>query len=270
MIDPIKINSFAVELRREWDLNSFSPINLLSIMLSKLPNLTIVYYPMSPNTSGMCIRDINGDINEDGLINLESEYDDEFTLDYDFNQRMKSDMIIGINSKMSKGRQSFTLAHELYHLLFEDNSNNFVICEYSSESDSEKEANKFASYLLIPYEGLERYVKSNNIKKWTLDDVIAAEQYFQISHHAMLFRLVEQGFITEEERDKFKRVKISYEAKLRGFNNGIYFCNPQEKLYYCLGKYVRQVEDVYTSDKISDGKRNELLLDAFRGDLIIK
>jgi len=97
MIDPIKINSFAVELRREWDLNSFSPINLLSIMLSKLPNLTIVYYPMSPNTSGMCIRDINGDINEDGLINLESEYDDEFTLDYDFNQRMKSDMIIGIN-----------------------------------------------------------------------------------------------------------------------------------------------------------------------------
>ena len=60
MRDKIKLNSLAVELRRDWDLNPYSPIDLFSIVLSKLPDLTILFYPMSDNTSGMCIKDING------------------------------------------------------------------------------------------------------------------------------------------------------------------------------------------------------------------
>ena len=31
MRDKIKLNSFAVELRRDWDLNPYSPIDLFSI-----------------------------------------------------------------------------------------------------------------------------------------------------------------------------------------------------------------------------------------------
>ena len=65
MRDKIKLNSLAVELRRDWDLNPYSPIDLFSIVLAKLPDLTILFYPMSDNTSGMCIKNINGiDSNE--------------------------------------------------------------------------------------------------------------------------------------------------------------------------------------------------------------
>ena len=65
MRDKIKLNSLAVELRRDWDLNPYSPIDLFSIVLSKLPDLTILFYPMSDNTSGMCIKNINGiDLNQ--------------------------------------------------------------------------------------------------------------------------------------------------------------------------------------------------------------
>ena len=39
MRDKIKLNSLAVELRRDWDLNPYSPIDLFSIVLSKLPDL---------------------------------------------------------------------------------------------------------------------------------------------------------------------------------------------------------------------------------------
>lgn len=287
MIDRLKLNSFAVELRHEWEINSLSPVNLLNTVLSRMPNLTILYYPMSDNTSGMCVKDIydssldanilnlkdlNGDSSPDReLSNLkDSDLNEDSSTGSDFESKISSDMLIGINSNMSIGRQNFTLAHELYHLLYEENKNNFVICDYSSESDSEIEANIFASYLLIPYEGLKRYAKNMNISKWTLDDVIAAEQYYQISHMALLFRLVEQNFITEEESEEFQNVKISHEARIRGFNDDLYYPSPEDRKYFSLGNYVKSVVKAYSSNKISVGKKDELLLDGFRGDLTFK
>ena len=287
MIDRLKLNSFAVELRHEWEINSLSPVNLLNTVLSRMPNLTILYYPMSDNTSGMCVKDIYdsslelnipnlNDLNADSnpgseFSNLkDSDLNEDSSTDSDFESKISSDMLIGINSNMSIGRQNFTLAHELYHLLYEENKNNFVICDYSSESESEIEANIFASYLLIPYEGLKRYVKNMNISKWSLDDVIAAEQYYQISHMALLFRLVEQNFITEEESLEFQNVKISHEARIRGFNDDLYYPSPEDRKYFSLGNYVKSVGKAYSSNKISVGKKDELLLDGFRGDLTFK
>ena len=287
MIDRLKLNSFAVELRHEWEINSLSPVNLLNTVLSRMPNLTILYYPMSDNTSGMCVKDIYDSSLELNIPNLndlnadtnpgsefsnlkDSDLNEDSSTDSDFESKISSDMLIGINSNMSIGRQNFTLAHELYHLLYEENKNNFVICDYSSESDSEIEANIFASYLLIPYEGLKRYAKNMNISKWTLDDVIAAEQYYQISHMALLFRLVEQNFITEEESEEFQNVKISHEARIRGFNDDLYYPSPEDRKYFSLGNYVKSVGKAYSSNKISVGKKDELLLDGFRGDLTFK
>lgn len=287
MIDRLKLNSFAVELRHEWEINSLSPVNLLNTVLSRMPNLTILYYPMSDNTSGMCVKDIYdsslelyipnlNDLNADSnpgseFSNLkDSDLNEDSSTDSDFESKISSDMLIGINSNMSIGRQNFTLAHELYHLLYEENKNNFVICDYSSESESEIEANIFASYLLIPYEGLKRYAKNMDISKWSLDDVIAAEQYYQISHMALLFRLVEQNFITEEESLEFQNVKISHEARIRGFNDDLYYPSPEDRKYFSLGNYVKSVGKAYSSNKISVGKKDELLLDGFRGDLTFK
>ena len=287
MIDILKLNSFAVELRHEWEINSLSPVNLLNTVLSRMPNLTILYYPMSDNTSGMCVKDIYDSSLELNIPNLndlnadtnpgsefsnlkDSDLNEDSSTDSDFESKISSDMLIGINSNMSIGRQNFTLAHELYHLLYEENKNNFVICDYSSESESEIEANIFASYLLIPYEGLKRYVKNMNISKWSLDDVIAAEQYYQISHMALLFRLVEQNFITEEESLEFQNVKISHEARIRGFNDDLYYPSPEDRKYFSLGNYVKSVGKAYSSNKISVGKKDELLLDGFRGDLTFK
>lgn len=287
MIDRLKLNSFAVELRHEWEINSLSPVNLLNTVLSRMPDLTILYYPMSDNTSGMCVKDIYdsslelnipnlNDLNADSnpgseFSNLkDSDLNEDSSTDSDFESKISSDMLIGINSNMSIGRQNFTLAHELYHLLYEENKNNFVICDYSSESESEIEANIFASYLLIPYEGLKRYAKNMNISKWSLDDVIAAEQYYQISHMALLFRLVEQNFITEEESLEFQNVKISHEARIRGFNDDLYYPSPEDRKYFSLGNYVKSVGKAYSSNKISVGKKDELLLDGFRGDLTFK
>lgn len=259
MRDKIKLNSFAVELRRDWDLNPYSPIDLFSIVLSKLPDLTILFYPMSDNTSGMCIKNING-IDLDGLKE-NSLKDNEFC---------SNDMVVCINSNMSKGRQRFTLAHELYHLLFEEDKRDIIICETSNDDDSEIEANIFASYLIMTYEGLERYAKINDLSQWTLEDIIRAEQYFQISHHAMLFRLREHEFISIEECKKLRSVQIGYNARINGYSDSLYTPSSTSRKYFSLGKYIRLVEKVFNDNKISPGKRDELLLDAFRSDLTYK
>ena len=258
MRDKIKLNSLAVELRRDWDLNPYSPIDLFSIVLSKLPDLTILFYPMSDNTSGMCIKNINGiDLNE-----LKDMGDSK--------EKSSEDMVICINSNMSKGRQRFTLAHELYHLLFEEDKRNLIICEASNDDDSEIEANIFASYLIMTYEGLERYAKTNNLTEWSLEEIIRAEQYFQISHHAMLFRLREHDFISSEECRELKSVQIGYSARINGFSDSLYNPSSESEKYFSLGKYIRSVEKAFNDNKISPGKRDELLLDAFRSDLTYK
>ena len=258
MRDKIKLNSLAVELRRDWDLNPYSPIDLFSIVLSKLPDLTILFYPMSDNTSGMCIKNINGiDLNE-----LKDMGDSK--------EQSSEDMVICINSNMSKGRQRFTLAHELYHLLFEEDKRNLIICEASNDDDSEIEANIFASYLIMTYEGLERYAKTNNLTEWSLEEIIRAEQYFQISHHAMLFRLREHDFISAEECKELKSVQIGYSARINGFSDSLYNPSSESEKYFSLGKYIRSVEKAFNDNKISPGKRDELLLDAFRSDLTYK
>ena len=81
---------------------------------------------------------------------------------------------------------------------------------------------------------------------------------------------LEQNFITEEESEEFQNVKISHEARIRGFNDDLYYPSPEDRKYFSLGNYVKSVVKAYSSNKISVGKKDELLLDGFRGDLTFK
>ena len=122
----------------------------------------------------------------------------------------------------------------------------------------------------MTYEGLERYAKTNNLTEWSLEEIIRAEQYFQISHHAMLFRLREHEFISLEECKELRSVQIGYNARINGFSDSLYVPSTKSEKYFSLGKYIRSVEKAFNNNKISPGKRDELLLDAFRSDLTYK
>ena len=232
-----QLNVEAIQLRETWGLNPNGSIDITSVVLSKLPNLTLLYIPFSENTSGMCIND--GNIK-----------------------------IIGINSTMTKGRQRFTLAHELYHLLIEENTGKPIICNNPLRDDSEREADKFASYLLMSEEGLSQYCDMNNIDEWNLSNIISVEQYFQISHHALLIRLLNNRLISKKEFDEYKGKYISYEARIRGYGDELYRPSPKEDQYMTLGKYINTIEYLDETNKISQSKKKELLLDGYRGDLV--
>ena len=233
-----ELNSLALRTRRMWNEDGYSPIDIFSIVNGwKDKKITIIRYPMSSRISGMCTKE-------------------------------NEDIIICINSTTSYGRQRFTLAHELYHVLYEENMKR-VICEMSmsgDKSESEKEADQFASYLLMPYDALLEYEPDK--AKWNLEKVIDAEQFFQVSHQAMLHRLVSDNLLSNDTADDYKAITVSSEAAKLGYGKELYFSTDKNKQYFTTGEYIRKVEKMAKEELISEGKREELLLDAYRADIV--
>lgn len=240
MKNNIELNSNALKMRKILNEDSSSPIVIFSL-LKNLKDVTLIFYPMSDRISGMCIKE-------------------------------ESSKIIAINSNISYGRQRYTTAHELYHLFFENEERN-VICENvinESKSDSEKEADIFASYLLSPYDSLRYYLEENKILEnhtLTIKDIIHMEQFYQLSHQAMLYRLVFDGYMNWSEANNFK-ISVSQKAMRLGYDNKLYKAAPEDKKYFSIGEYIRKVGELKEQDLISNGKYEELLLDGFRSDIV--
>ena len=98
-----------------------------------------------------------------------------------------------------------------------------------------------------------------------MNSIINCEQYFQISHEALLYRLKSIDDITFEEYNMFKP-NIKNNAQLNGYDSSLY--EPYIGKNYTIGNYVRLVEEVYRKDLISNGKREEYLIQSYLSDLV--
>ena len=236
MLDKLDLSTKAQELRELLGEDANSPVDIFSLV-SQIEGLTLVFYPLGKNISGMCVKD-------------------------------KEIKLIAINSTMSYGRQRFSLAHELYHLYFDDASG-FNVCSriLDPKSENEKCADQFASYFLAPYKSLKVAIKKEAPNgSLSMQNVIALEQYFGMSHLAMFWRLVSEGYLSQEKLDDYSYGVISA-AKTLGYDDKLYNPTPVEFQSRTYGHYLKQVEELRQKDLVSSGKIDELLLDAFRDDI---
>lgn len=229
------MNSTALSemLRHEWGMNNIASANINSLIYNNLRNLTILWLPMNTNINGCC-------------------------------SKTKEDTIIFINTNHTIGRQNFTLAHELYHLLYED-IDEFIVCGVKNNNQSERDADNFAATLLIPDSGLYWFRNKNQIEEWSLEDIIKCEQYYQVSHHTMLTRLKNLNWINQKQFDEFNSNIIQKAAKL-GYDTSLYKASSENKKYSSIGELIRLTEKVYDDGKITSGKHREILLKSFRND----
>lgn len=240
MREKIELNSEAIILRKKFGEDSNSPIDIFSL-IHNTDDLTIVFYPMSNRMSGICIRD-------------------------------GENKIVGINSNSTYGRQRFTIAHELYHLYFQEDFKS-IVCFTDLEmtkDPQEKEADMFASYFLAPYQALSYFIKDKLGKekhKLNIEDVVKIEQNFGISRQAMLWRLVNDGYLSYETAETMKKA-IIVSARRLGYGDELYTPTPEGKKYATFGKYIKLAEELKNKDAISQGKYEELLLNGFRSDII--
>jgi Zn-dependent peptidase ImmA (M78 family) len=238
----IELSYQANELRKRFGEDLSSPIDVFAILQSQ-ERLTLVFYPMSERISGMCVRTHGGD------------------------------QLVAINSTLTHGRQRFTAAHELYHLYVQKEIHS-VICGKeigAGKDEEEKNADGFASYFLAPNDALRSYIekslKRDKNHPISLEDVVRIEQYFRMSRQATLYRLVGDGFINMEFANSLKQ-NIIASARKFGFTEELYNPTPAEWQYRTTGSYIEMAEQLKDRDLISNGKYEEMLLDAYRADIV--
>ena len=224
----LEVSEKANNCRRKWNISENSPIDIFAEVLDKIDNVTICFMDMEDNLSGSSFK-------------------------------TGKEKVIFINSKHPLGRQRFTLAHEVYHLEYQED---FVSCDLDSSDDKiEEEADQFASCLLMSNGALFNYELENNIEKWDRDLIIKAQQYFQISNKAMLRRLKTLGKISESEADKYSS-NVMKNAQERGYDLKLYHPYSENK-NLVLGNYINLTYLAYDNKLISSAKKDELLIDAY-------
>ena len=213
----------ADNFRRKFDLGQNDPLDFESL-LYKLDLLTI-FAKMSDNFSGMAAK----------------FGDNSFIL---------------INSELPRGRQHFTICHELYHLFVQDDfkfeiiSNNWT----DSKDINEKLADAFAIELLVPEKGIKEILLDSNYlnKHISLDLIVKLEQYFKVSRRALIYRLQNLNLLKIDEAEKEalcsnvidSAVKRGYSSKLyEKTSPGIISSDYSEKATYLYNKEVIGLTD---------------------------
>ncbi len=139
--------------RNDNGFDSNEPIRLKSL-LQKL-NVVTLFVPLSDHFSGMALKVENNNSFERFML---------------------------INSIQSLGKQHFTICHELYHLYFQNEFNSRV-CKtgtFDKKDFEEFNADVFASFLLLPKDGLLNNIPDNelNSKSLTLPTILNLEQLY--------------------------------------------------------------------------------------------
>lgn len=227
----MKPNKFIIErqvadFRADNGLSSSEPITLKSLLL-KL-NVLTVFRPLSDNFSGMCLKDGAGH---------------RFML---------------INSNQPRGRQHFTIAHELYHLFIEEKPTPHKCNPGFSKNSVEQCADMFASSLLMPEAGICQLIPEKELKnkEVSLPTILKLEHYFSVSRSALLYRLLNIGIITEKKREELAEIKVKYSARCFGYDTALYEAANEGLV---IGDFGEKARNLFDQGKISESHYMELL-----------
>ncbi len=213
------------EFRQRVGLSDTQAVNLKSLLL-KL-NVLTVFRPLSKNFSGMSLKSPNGE---------------RFML---------------INSNQPRGRQHFTIAHELYHLYIEDNPLPHNCGVERCKSESEQCADAFALRFLMPYNAIIQMIPVDELKGTvSLATVIRMEHYFSVSRQAILNRLCDTKFVTRQQRDNLLLYPAMKTAREYGYDTSLYLPGNRNLV---IGNFGEKARKLYDEGKISEGHYQELL-----------
>ncbi len=214
----------AAKFRCTCGLNLTEPINVKTL-IRKL-GITAVYMPLSEKSYG---------------VGCKSSTDKKFIL---------------VNSNSTRGRQHFTIAHELYHLYFEERPVPHMCGQ--TISAEEKNANRFASALLMPREGLLSMISPKEAAghEIKLATVLRMEQYFGVSRNTLMIRLKDIGVINQHQLDKLEAIAVKDSALEYGYDLSLYEKGNEGLV---IGDFGEKARLLFEDGKISEGHYNELL-----------
>ena len=170
--------------------------------------------------------------------------------------------VILVNSSKTLGHQNFTIAHEIYHCLYDENlvSRACKTESFSRVSDSEQVADLFATDLLMPEDTIlnQLRLRKKLDAKLRLADIINLEQFFSVSRKAMCWRLEDLKLITRNESEKYC-VNVIQSAKSLGKNTDLYKPTNDKSI---ISDYAEKASEALQNNLITESRYEEILADA--------
>lgn len=164
-----------------------------------------------------------------------------------------------VNSSVARGRQNFTIAHELYHLFVQPNFH-VRYCytgRFGKQDDpEERNADYFAACLLMPKSRIMQAVADLAPgASLPLAAIVHLEQEFQCSRKALLARLVELGYLKPQEQEEYgKDVMLS--ARRFGYSTSLYERTEKRE---AIGDYVPLASRLLERERISETQHASFL-----------
>jgi len=213
------------EFRACCSLGNDEPVNIKQLLL-KL-NILTLYKHVSEDFSGMCLK------------------------------RGENRFIL-VNSNHSRGRQHFTIAHELYHLFIQKEFKTHLCNPGFNKQPQEQEADFFASVFLMPEMGMKRMIPEKELlaKDVSLATILKLEHYFSVSRSALLIRLEALKLIGKARYDELKAIPVIRSAVEYGYDLSLYRPGNENLV---VGDYGVKAKLLFDDDKISEGHYVELL-----------
>lgn len=215
--------TLAEKFRVGLGINSTEPVNMKSII--RQLNIQTVYRNLSENLHGISIKSASGEI--------------KFIL---------------VNSANTRGRQHFTIAHELYHLFYDEDPKP----HFTSADPAEKSANLFAAALLMPRKALIEQIPDEELmsKQISFETALKVGQLYGVSNSTLAIRLKDLKLISNECKEKLFNMPVRREASLRGMDLSLYSAGNKDLIISDFGIKAR---NLYETGIISEGHYMELL-----------
>ena len=224
------IEQLALKMRLKAGLNPTEPVHTKT-MLRQL-GIMVIYRPLSEKACGLSMRSADG----------------------------KGKFML-INSNNSRGRQHFTICHELYHLYYDEEPKPHICVTAGMEkSPAEINANAFASALLLPQAGVLQSIPSAEIKNRhiTIATMLQLEQLFGVSHQSLCYCLRHLRLLTEEELQNHlnENKEIQQIATEYGYDLSLYQPGNEGVV---IGDFGAKARLLFEQERISEGHYVELL-----------
>lgn len=163
--------------------------------------------------------------------------------------------VVILNGADSAAGRSFTLMHELTHLLLRQGG----VCDLAPSEDSSSNAriehfcNAVAAAVLMPTHKLLAMVPNSAPEAWTMDQLGALAKPFRVSREALLVRLVNLGRATHQHylamRPLFREEYITFRQSQKSEGDG--GPSPAVMAVRNLGKpFIHLVLDAYANERI--------------------
>ena len=192
-----------------------------------------------------------------------------------FNHPLLGSVVL-VNNNTTLGRQIFTLAHELCHVIYHSYETNSSLNQKDNTSPEELFANKFAANFLVPNHCLKDFLLAKHWNnKLDPERVLLTAYFFRVSYQFMLVRLQQCDFINQEQRLEWEKLSAVSMAQKYQIPTELWRLPANDQ--NILGKYpvsvLNKIKGLVELDFISESQAADLFnvtIDTIKNKLMAK